>query len=871
MVINSSQSYKFFNIISRTFFYVFAQLFFLSMISFVLKIKFKYLAILFFVLFSAVGCTQEPPVVVKIDFNQTGRSESQVTEAGYEPWGSYADPVSNTYEGITFTLSKSGTNGLGLKSNWYKAGISEAKLVSDGITVDKGNDGGEILLTISGLSEGNHSLLVFLNNVDSPVADTFCPVDIFINNELVEDNVIPSVRAISNYDAAMVYLTFNIAGGEYIKILFKADVKEGETATNKNVIINGIELDTPNLLNQATEPYPGDNDEHVVAENKNVELSWTSDGDAVSHNVYFSNDRDAVKVATTSSSVYKGNQANTVFQVSDLNPYLTYYWRIDEIKADGTVTTGNVWTFRIAQLAFPGAEGYGRYAIGGRGGKVVHVTNLEDSGKGSFRYAIEKEKGPRTIVFDISGVIALKSRLTLSDSYVTVAGQTAPGKGICLRDAPFGLSGANDVIIQNIRVRRGATGDYDHGLDGMGMQGSNNCIIDHCSISWTIDEAFSSRSGKNISLQRTLISEALNIAGHPNYPKGTKHGYAGSIGGDVGSFHHNLLAHCEGRNWSLAGGLDGNGYYAGRLDLRNNVVYNWGHRATDGGAKEVNFVGNYYKPGKATDFFYALNMQHEGTGKGKQQACFSGNVMPGYFDEDNQEDGRKYSISNNALVDWETFVDFPFFESFVTTQTAEAAYKDVLSDVGCTEPVVDDHDTRVLKETLTGTYTYVGSASGKTGLPDKEQDVGGYEDYPEIKRRSDWDSDGDGLPDWWEKYHGLNVNSAKGDFSDANTVGADGYTELNQYLQWMSKPHYIKKADEYVEIDLKALFRGYSNSPRYVVKEAENGTAEIDDHKALFKSDSCGMSSLTLSVTDAAGDTKEKKVFVFIYPKEGDS
>ena len=142
---------------------------------------------------------------------------------------------------------------------------------------------------------------------------------------------------------------------------------------------------------------------------------------------------------------------------------------------------------------------------------------------------------------------------------------------------------------------------------------------------------------QNITLQRTLISEALNIAGHPNYPEGTKHGYAGSIGGDVGSFHHNLLAHCEGRNWSLAGGLDGDAFYAGRLDIRNNVVYNWGHRATDGGSKEVNFVGNYYKPGAATDQFYALIIDHEGTGLGTQRGYFSGNVMPGYFDESNQK------------------------------------------------------------------------------------------------------------------------------------------------------------------------------------------------------------------------------------------
>ena len=143
------------------------------------------------------------------------------------------------------------------------------------------------------------------------------------------------------------------------------------------------------------------------------------------------------------------------------------------------------------------------------------------------------------------------------------------------------MLGAHDVIIRYIRVRPGDTAGVT--LDGMGMASTDHSIIDHCSISWTQDEAFSSRGAKNITLQRTLISEALNVAGHKKYEKGKQHGFAASIGGDVGSFHHNLLAHCAGRNWSLAGGLDKAGRHTGRLDIRNNVVYNWGHRTTDGG------------------------------------------------------------------------------------------------------------------------------------------------------------------------------------------------------------------------------------------------------------------------------------------------
>ncbi len=821
----------------------------------------KYLYLSLLLLTSSSLCFAQNPVV-KVDFNMAGRSKSQVSETNYYGWNTY-DNKPHTIEGVSFSISKTGKNGSGLKSNWYKGGIKDSKLISDGVTVDQGNEGAEILISLTGLPKGEHSLLVFLNNVDSPEGNTFCPVDIYVNKKLIKDNVIPSVRALSKYDAQIVYFNFKAKKNHQVDILFKSDISNSN-ATNKNIVINAIELNTPNLLDQAKQPYPENNNEHVVADDKKVTLTWEKDDDAVSHNVYFSSNYEEILSAKKADSAYKVNQQETNYKVDNLNSHFTYYWRIDEIKKDGTITKGNIWTFRTAQLAFPGSEGYGRYARGGRDGNVVHVTNLNDSGEGSLRYAIEKEKGARTIVFDVSGLIQLQSRLTLSDNKVTIAGQTAPGKGICIKNAPLGLSGAEDVIIQNIRVRRGSEGDYNWGLDGMGMQGSNNCIIDHCSISWTIDEAFSSRSGQNITLQRTLISEALNTAGHPNYPAGTKHGYAGSIGGDVGSFHHNLLAHCEGRNWSLAGGLDGNAYYAGRLDIRNNVVYNWGHRATDGGAKEVNFVGNYYKPGAATNFFYALNMQHEGTGLGMQRAYFIGNVMLGYFDENNQEKGRKFTISHNAKVDWVTFVDEPFFESYVNTQTAKAAYKDVLSDVGCINPVEDNHDQRIIDETLKGTYSCKGSKSGKPGLPDDQSDVGGYENYPEVSRNANWDTDGDGLPNWWEKSYQLNVNSDKNDFSDSNNDdNGNGYTQLEEYLQWMNKPHYLTSVDDKIKIDLTSLFKGYEKSPQYSIIKGNNGKVIIKDGFATIIPGDKGFASFTIKVVDAEGDSKVREIVAY--------
>lgn len=432
-------------------------------------------------------------------------------------------------------------------------------------------------------------------------------------------------------------------------------------------------------------------------------------------------------------------------------------------------------------LAFPSAEGYGRFAQGGRGGRVIAVTNLDDSGPGSLRAAVEAE-GPRTVVFEVSGLIKLKSKLVVraSNSQLTIAGQTAPGLGICLSNFNFGVAGAHDVVIRYLRVRPGNTSGTT--LDGMGLAGANDCIIDHCSISWTLDEAFSSRSAKNITLQRTLISEALNAAGHKNYKPGTEHGYAASISGDVGSFHHNLLAHCSGRNWSLAGGLDKTkGHtYAGRLDLRNNVVYNWKNRATDGGAHEVNLVANYYKPGPATKFFYALNAQYGGF-PGTQRYHVAGNVMPGHFGANESDKARTATIERGGRLpqDYSPWSDTEFFPSHVRTQTAEEDYVDVLANVGCNFPALDPHDRRVIAEVRAGTASIKGSKTGLPGLPDSQDDVGGWDNYPEEHRPAVWDTDRDGMPDAWELAHGLDPKNPSDGAADRN---GDGYTNLEDYL-----------------------------------------------------------------------------------------
>jgi len=354
---------------------------------------------------------------------------------------------------------------------------------------------------------------------------------------------------------------------------------------------------------------------------------------------------------------------------------------------------------------------------------------------------------------------------------------------------------------------------------------------------------------------------ALNVAGHQNYPPGTAHGYAASISGDVGSFHHNLLAHCEGRNWSLAGGLDPAGNYAGRLDIFNNVVYNWGHRATDGGAHQVNFVGNYYKPGAATAFFFALNAQYDGF-PGTQQYYFANNVMPGHFDETTQDQGREVTGTPNGYSPW---VSASFFPSFATTQSAGEAYKSVLSDVGCTQPVFDDHDVRVVRETLNGTFTYRGSVSGAAGLPDNEADVGGFESYPTTTREATWDSDGDGLPDWWERTFALDPASPAGSFADSNAdADLNGFTQLDEYLQWMAKPHFFTSIGRPVAIDLGQAFTGYTSAPVYTSAAVVNGAVAIAGRTATFTPARCGLASWRVTVTDSAGGTMSKDLVAYV-------
>ena len=445
-------------------------------------------------------------------------------------------------------------------------------------------------------------------------------------------------------------------------------------------------------------------------------------------------------------------------------------------------------------LAFPGAEGGGCYVTGGRGGKVYHVTMLEDDAKnpGSLRYAVD-QKGPRTIVFDVAGTIELKSDLVVNNGDLTIAGQTAPGDGICLRNYCFHIK-TDNVIVRYIRSRLGD--DSGAETDAAWARNQKDIIVDHCSFSWSVDETASFYGVENFTMQWCYITESLAASTHV---KGA-HGYGGLWCGNKASYHHNLLAH----HYSRTPRLVGNDEFPEKclIDMRNNVIYNWGPvlGCYGGGGGSYNFVNNYYKPGPATNekpaiagritqagvddtffehgVFYLSGNRFDYTSpylgsKAQQNAKAS--------DEDNYE-GLHIVESEYATKD-DYIADREFVVRPTTTHTAEIAYEKVLRYGGCCLRR-DAIDERVANDVRTGGYSYVsgnkGSNGSTGGLIDAPEDVGGYVEYTatELEMRNKLDSDGDGIPDNWEDMYGLD----SADPSDALTTHKSGYSWFEYYL-----------------------------------------------------------------------------------------
>ncbi|KAA5827985.1 pectin methylesterase [Algibacter amylolyticus] len=412
-------------------------------------------------------------------------------------------------------------------------------------------------------------------------------------------------------------------------------------------------------------------------------------------------------------------------------------------------------------LAFPTAEGFGKYATGGRGGIIYTVTNLNDDGEGSFRKGILKS-GPRTIVFNVSGTIELQKSLEINKGDVTILGQTAPGKGITIKGYPVFIKGDN-VILRYLRFRMGDTNKVEG--DALGARNTNNVIIDHCSISWGTDENASFYNNTNFTLQWCIISEALNNSVHS---KGA-HGYGGIWGGVNASFHHNLIVSNNSRNPRFSGSSSTKNSENEFVDFRNNVIYNWGTNSIYGGEKGTyNIVNNYFKSGPATKASSAGRIVNPYAPYGK--FYIHGNFVNGYnnITKTNWDGGVK---CDNPL-DTKLNAEINIFNN-IETQNANEAYLKVLKEAGVSHQR-DAVDVRIINNTKAGTANY------KNGIIDSQDNVGGW---PLLKvEEGPLDSDKDGMPNVWELENNLNPNVND---SNLNTLDKK-YTNIEVYSHSLS-------------------------------------------------------------------------------------
>lgn len=449
-------------------------------------------------------------------------------------------------------------------------------------------------------------------------------------------------------------------------------------------------------------------------------------------------------------------------------------------------------------LAFTGADGGGCYSSGGRGGEVYYVSSLEDkTTPGTLRYALSQQ-GPRTIVFSVSGIINLSRKLDIANGDVTIAGQTAPGDGICIAGYPV-IVKASNVIIRFLRFRMGDQNSVEG--DALSINDCTNILVDHCSFSWSTDECVSCYGNTDFTLQYCFITESLRTSVHD---KGA-HGYGGIWGGKNVSFHHNLLAHHDSRNPRFD-----HDYVdtkcAGPIDYVNNVIFNWGNNSAYGGegttngagGRHINMVNNYYKYGPASK---AKNrvvdptvscddncIRYIGGTLVPGKFFLSGNYVYGYDNvtADNWQGSTQTGSNVKATTRWTDGLT-----QLVNEQTAADAFETVLTKAGCSlhRDVIDlriVEDVRngiirngvaVTSSTVTGSVTPKQGEISKGGLIDTPNDIGGYPTYN--SEEAPIDSDGDGMPDAWEDDHGLNRLK----YADGKQYTLDEkYTNLEVYL-----------------------------------------------------------------------------------------
>jgi pectate lyase len=409
-------------------------------------------------------------------------------------------------------------------------------------------------------------------------------------------------------------------------------------------------------------------------------------------------------------------------------------------------------------LAFPGAEGFGASASGGRGGAVYEVTNLDDAGPGSLRDALAQ--GNRTVVFRVSGTIDLKTQLRLNKPNVTIAGQTAPGDGICLKGRELFIADTENIIVRFLRLRPGDELKQEH--DALSIRNCRNVIVDHCSMSWSTDSLNDvTHTSGNVTVQWCVLSEPLNGSVHVKGAHGYGTGWDGRIidgKGGGGSYHHNLLAHCASRAPRI-------GYYKlgrGLIDCRNNVIYNCG--ASYGGeGDDFNYVANYYRPGPASAELRRPAGNLFDIWRDDSRMYVFGNAFEGIPDvEKNNAAHVTFKKGEPSRV----LVPEPFEVPAVETQSADEALRLVLASAGAILPKRDAVDERILDD-----------ARNRTGkIINSQADVGGWPTL--VSAPPPPDADHDGMPDAWESANSLDQNNP----ADGSQLRPDGYTQLEHYL-----------------------------------------------------------------------------------------
>ena len=555
--------------------------------------------------------------------------------------------------------------------------------------------------------------------------------------------------------------------------------------------------------------------------------------------------------------------------------------------------------------AFPGAEGHGRYVTGGRGGQIVHVTNLNDSGPGSFRQAVSGS-AKKIVVFDVGGVIALKSNVNIGAN-TTIMGQTAPKPGITLRYYTVNPAGDN-IIIRFLRLRRGQEKDVNDGADASTARHFTGIMIDHCSLSWSIDEVASFYDNNNFTLQWSTIGESLCNAGHG---KGA-HGYGGIWGGKLASFHHNLILHVNNRSPRFNGArYNWDGYTANQLyaqykwenavqaenvDFRNCVVYNCANGCYGGpGGGKVNMVGNYYKSGPAGNTTHLTQVTVGASGNSEGYPIYWG-MTSRYFVEGNTIDdapagwetfdydqgtitrnGKRYSKDpNHYNGENETYLtnsgtdyicmqlDEPAPTGEVTTHDADIAYQQVLAYAGASLNR-DDVDERYMTETENGTCTYSGSVTKKPGRIDKVSDVNGYTEanFGTGSRSASFDADQDGMADDWESVNGLDPTK-----NDANQYTVDPYkfyTNIEVYCNQLVQKIMLKENSDAQEGQaVLDYFPAYYAENEMLVKAVNEESAKPKDPEPVEGVISTGTITWPLDALNATEGQASSEIIRYI-------